>query len=358
MLRAARFAVIGVGAVGNELVKNLVLLGVGEVHIYDMDKVEIHNLTRSVLFRESDVGTEKVLATANRAFDLDPAVKIVPHHGDAGNLLTFELLDTLTAVFCCTDNFEIRLRINQLCFLAGIDLVNTGIDSRFAMAEAFPFSLSRLTGCYECNLPPSAYRRMSERYSCGWLRRQAHYERKVPTTIITSSQAAALAVSMGTLKLRGKGMEGRRVLSDTDTGASTVTKLGRASTCGWCGRFNGEVSVIPSAWGFERTLAGRDTITDDLTITLSDQLIVGGSCKLCGAQLKEDIKWRRAADFDDSLMTCLSCGEKSMDLSIRDQFKLREVALIRQDSAAVKFALVHFDDITLCLDLQGGAHHG
>ena len=55
----SKVAVIGAGAVGNEVVKNLALLGVGEIHIYDYDKIEIHNLTRSIFFRETDVGAEK-----------------------------------------------------------------------------------------------------------------------------------------------------------------------------------------------------------------------------------------------------------------------------------------------------------
>ena len=46
---AARIAVIGAGAVGNEVVKNLVLLGVGAIDVFDFDVVELHNLTRSVL---------------------------------------------------------------------------------------------------------------------------------------------------------------------------------------------------------------------------------------------------------------------------------------------------------------------
>ena len=50
---AARFLVIGAGAIGNEVLKNLALLGAGRVLVYDMDKVERSNLSRAVLFREA-----------------------------------------------------------------------------------------------------------------------------------------------------------------------------------------------------------------------------------------------------------------------------------------------------------------
>ena len=75
-LQASRFAVIGAGAIGNEVVKNLCLLGVGAVDVYDFDTVELHNLTRSVLLREADVGTGKATAVARRAREMDPAVTV------------------------------------------------------------------------------------------------------------------------------------------------------------------------------------------------------------------------------------------------------------------------------------------
>jgi adenylyltransferase/sulfurtransferase len=38
-LLAMRVAVVGAGAVGNEVVKNLVLMGVGAVDVHDFDRV-------------------------------------------------------------------------------------------------------------------------------------------------------------------------------------------------------------------------------------------------------------------------------------------------------------------------------
>ena len=58
-LRNAKVLVIGAGALGNELLKNLALLGVGNVLVADMDRIENSNLSRSVLFREADCGRAK-----------------------------------------------------------------------------------------------------------------------------------------------------------------------------------------------------------------------------------------------------------------------------------------------------------
>lgn len=67
-VKASSFAVIDCGAVGNEVSKNLALLGVGKVDLFDFDTIEIHNLTRSVLFRRStfDVGSSKAEVAGKR----------------------------------------------------------------------------------------------------------------------------------------------------------------------------------------------------------------------------------------------------------------------------------------------------
>ena len=66
-LRAARVMVAGAGAIGNEVIKLLALLGIGRLLIVDFDSVEISNLTRSPLFREADIGRSKAFIAAERA---------------------------------------------------------------------------------------------------------------------------------------------------------------------------------------------------------------------------------------------------------------------------------------------------
>ena len=46
-VRAARVLCIGAGALGNEIIKNLALVGVGSIYIVDPDRIETSNLTRS-----------------------------------------------------------------------------------------------------------------------------------------------------------------------------------------------------------------------------------------------------------------------------------------------------------------------
>ena len=58
-LSEAKILVVGAGALGNEIVKNLALLGIGNIVIADMDRIENSNLSRSILYREGDSGLFK-----------------------------------------------------------------------------------------------------------------------------------------------------------------------------------------------------------------------------------------------------------------------------------------------------------
>src|SRR5437879_1836610 len=81
-LAAARVLVVGAGALGNEVLKNLALLGVGTTHVIDLDDVEPSNLSRSVLFRATDGGRPKAEVAAARAREINPEVAFVPIFGD------------------------------------------------------------------------------------------------------------------------------------------------------------------------------------------------------------------------------------------------------------------------------------
>ena len=170
---AASIAVIGAGAVGNEAVKNLSLLGVGEIDVFDFDVVELHNLTRSVLLREADTGRNKAEAVAERARELDPHVTVRSIAGDFWDTLSLGRLARYDCAIAAVDNLEARLKLNQMCLIAGVDLVNAGLDSRWVTVESFPFGAAVGSACYECTLPDTAYARVAERYSCGGLRRRA-----------------------------------------------------------------------------------------------------------------------------------------------------------------------------------------
>ena len=108
-LAAAKVLVVGAGALGNEVLKNLALLGVGTVYVADFDEIEESNLTRSVLFRHKDCGRPKAEAAADAVRDINPDTKVVPMLANIVTDVGLGLFRDVDVVIGCLDNREARL---------------------------------------------------------------------------------------------------------------------------------------------------------------------------------------------------------------------------------------------------------
>jgi molybdopterin/thiamine biosynthesis adenylyltransferase len=358
-LSAARCVVVGAGAVGNEVLKNLALLGVGRIDVYDRDVVEEHNLTRSVLFRESDLGRNKVDVAATRARELGgDTVTVVPHHGDFWRTLTLDDLQAATRVYACVDNVEARLRLNRLCALLDVDFINIGIDSRFASVEVFPFSRGEGVACYECTLSPSAYARLAQRVSCGGLRRLGASERKVPTTIVTASVAASMAVSLSMLRAgedadNGEPVLATRSFADTRTATASRSTLDRRDLCPGCSDVDGPAIVVPLPRRFAEPTVLAIEVSDE-SLWSGEKVVVGYTCPTCGDKA---FLWRAADDADERLADCPRCGPGRRQMDVRDTFTWRELrGLLAAREMPGKFLKFAGRPGSILFELQEGCH--
>src|SRR5262245_43211228 len=127
-LQAAKVMVVGAGALGNEVLKNLALLGVGQVFIVDSDAVEASNLTRSVLFRAKDAGRAKAECAAERVKEINPDVKTVALRGNVITDVGLGVFADMDVVIGCLDNREARLWINRQCWKTGRAWVDGAIQ--------------------------------------------------------------------------------------------------------------------------------------------------------------------------------------------------------------------------------------
>ena len=78
-LSRARVAVLGVGSLGTWLTMHLATNGVGEICGVDPDLVESSNLSRQVLFTESDIGRSKVDAAVDGVRRLTHYSRFIPY---------------------------------------------------------------------------------------------------------------------------------------------------------------------------------------------------------------------------------------------------------------------------------------
>ncbi len=348
-VRAQSIVVVGAGAIGNEVLKNLALLGVGELHIFDGDRIEAHNLTRAVLFRESDLGRPKAICAAERVRELEPSLRAYGYVGDFWDTLGFDRLRSATGVFGCVDNYEARVRLNRLCALAARPWINTGIDSRFAVAERVG---APPAACYECALPADAYSAMARRYSCGGLRRVAREERIVPTTILTSSLAAGLAVSLHFRALAGPAAaESTRVLIDTFDGRSTVTGWPRRPGCPGCGDLRDPRVVFTARAALNSGEAAPGPASSGLDVRLSEPVVTGVRCRTCAPDQESTRMLSRAGALDERLADCPRCGPGTREVAVRDRFTLNELFSLGPE-LPVKFVICDLPDVQVVLELE------
>ncbi|CAI4053832.1 hypothetical protein SKDZ_16G3260 [Saccharomyces kudriavzevii ZP591] len=82
-----KILVLGAGGLGCEILKNLTMLGfVTQVHIIDMDTIELTNLNRQFLFHDADIGKAKALVAAQYISSRFPRLQVVSHVQDLTTL--------------------------------------------------------------------------------------------------------------------------------------------------------------------------------------------------------------------------------------------------------------------------------
>lgn len=203
-LTSAKVAVFGCGALGNEVLKNLALLGVGHIWVVDYDTIEKHNLTRAVLFRESDIGRYKAEVVAERVKELNPDIQVHPILGKLEFAFGRGLLREMDVAFGCVDSFGARRTLNERCYFAGIPWIDGGIDYAMGNVALFDPRVPE-TACYRCKMNSTHWEQINERRSCpdGYLK-DDYKEPIIATSIMTSSVIAAYQVEIAVQVILGE----------------------------------------------------------------------------------------------------------------------------------------------------------
>lgn len=198
-LRAARVLVVGAGALGNELLKNFALVGVGHIDIIDLDTIESSNLSRCVLFADEDEGAAKAMAAAAAVRRLNSEVNVTAHVGNvmARGVGWFSRFDLVVAGL---DNREARAWLGGVCRRLGLVWVDGAIEGLRGIARTFlPDG-----PCYECTLGEVDRQIMSLRRACTLLSAHEMATGRTPTTATTSSVIAAVEAQEAIKILSGR----------------------------------------------------------------------------------------------------------------------------------------------------------
>jgi adenylyltransferase/sulfurtransferase len=206
-LSQAKVLVIGAGALGNEIIKNLALLGIGNLLIADLDRIENSNLSRSVLYRAADNGKSKAQVAATAARDLYPAMRVNHFDGNVVHDLGLGVYRWADVVIGGLDNREARLAINRACYKLNKPWIDGAIEQIQGVARVFVPD----GPCYECTMSQTDWKLLQSRRSCNLLSQQEMQGGKTPTTPTISSIIAgvqcqeALKIIHGMETIGGRG---------------------------------------------------------------------------------------------------------------------------------------------------------
>jgi adenylyltransferase/sulfurtransferase len=228
-LRSAKVLVVGAGALGNEVLKNLALLGVGHVFVIDYDTIESSNLTRSVLYRAADAGRPKSERAAAAVKAINPEVKVASLNGNVITDLGLGLFAEMDVVIGCLDNREARLWINRQCWKVGRPWVDGAIQEISGVAKVF---VPPASACYECAMTERDYQLINLKYSCPLLKREDIAEGKVPTAPTISSIVAGLQTQEALKLLHGLPVRaGAAMVFNGESNNFYITEYQRKEDC-------------------------------------------------------------------------------------------------------------------------------
>jgi molybdopterin/thiamine biosynthesis adenylyltransferase len=229
VIRNARVMVVGAGALGNEVLKNLALMGVGHIFIADFDTIEDANLSRSVLFRPEDNGRRKSEVAAEKVRQLNPDVKTQYFHGDINYDLGLGVFRRMDCVIGCLDNRAARLSLNRFCWHLNMPWIDGAIQELLGEARVF---VPNRGACYECTLKDEDYKIINLRFSCPLLARNDILQGKVPTTPTISAIIGGIQTQDALKLLHGMQVEAGHALVFNGLGNSVyLTELPVKQDC-------------------------------------------------------------------------------------------------------------------------------
>ncbi len=309
VVRDATVLVIGAGALGNEVIKNLALMGIGNILIADFDTIEDSNLSRSVLFRAGDRGRRKVDAAADAVKLINPDVKVKAWHGDVNFEMGLGVFRHVDAIVGCLDNREARLSINRFSWAVNRPWVDGAIQELMGIVRVFRPGEG---ACYECTLTDLDYQIINLRYSCPLLARENILQGKVPTTPTSASIVAAFQTQEALKLLHDMEVQpGQALMINGLTNDIYLTEYPVKEFCMSHSMLE-PIVELPQVTAAETTLAGlldiaREQLGPEAVLEFDSELVVAMTCGSCGSE--EPIFQRMARLYEDQAV-CPHCGAK------------------------------------------------
>jgi molybdopterin/thiamine biosynthesis adenylyltransferase len=224
MLRAGRCVVVGVGALGNELVRNLVLLGIGHITLIDHDKVELSNLNRT-LFTQDDIGKNKAEALAEKMEKHYPYSELVAIPKRVERVSQKTLKDT-DVILCGLDSMLVRIWLADFAIKNKIPFIDGGLKGLASRVQVWQPG----SPCLACDIPPENYAELMDLHdSCENLE-----DTKIPSFQTISAVTSSIQANEAMKIILGRPTMDGVLFIDLLSGIYTNMPLDRNPECIVC----------------------------------------------------------------------------------------------------------------------------
>ena len=308
-IRNASALIVGAGALGNEVGKNLALMGLRTILIVDRDTVEVANLTRSVFFREKDHGRPKAVVLAERLVELNPEVNAIALDGDIDQVLGLGLVRRMDLIFSCLDNRMARRSVNRACEKLAKPWVDGAMEN---LLGDITVCIPDETPCYECGLTANDKEIIARATSCQHIALQNLALGKIPTISTMGSIISALQVQEALKLLHGNRRvlkSGNRLVINCESNDFYITAGERNEACEGHFRY-GEITEMPG-WSVDHTSGQQilkhfaQTDSSKAHLRLGREIVVGLRCHNC--EVTEDLG-QAVHLLSEAILRCLICG--------------------------------------------------
>jgi len=187
----AKILMIGAGALGNEVAKDLALSGFGKITVVDMDRVVASNLSRCLFFDAKDADdrrpkSEAICEGVRRLSPQADPVGIVSKIEDCGD----SLFADNDVILGCLDNVNARVHANAHSYHVGRPYIDGGMEGFIGKVMV---SLPPDGACLQCGMNRSHAKIAEMRFSCTG-RDVVFHEPPTPAEITTTSVISAVIV--------------------------------------------------------------------------------------------------------------------------------------------------------------------
>lgn len=145
--RPTRALIVGAGGIGTYVALNLAFSGIDEIHIYDPDTIEPHNLNRQLLYYGKS-GEKKAATLAQRISAMIPDAHLHAHDitfgEEEGRRLQQKEFDI---IFSCVDSFASRQLLSSIAVKSHTPLVDGSVSTFDACVDAY---VPGATPCLDC----------------------------------------------------------------------------------------------------------------------------------------------------------------------------------------------------------------